>query len=405
MIRHWLTSATVLAGLLGTLGSVPDASAEERGGMESVRVASSAPLDRSKLAAVATTASGAVRLLFSGDSGRSWTSGPSISLAAESRRFSSGGQFEAGPWLLGDGRTMLAAFNDRLRRSVDGGVTWTESRHLPGTSSEFHLTVDPLRPDEAWFCEDRTTAAINWHTGDAGTTWQRRGRHSDRCRPQAIQPAGSHVLLAGEPISPADGWISRSTDDGRSWSRARGTSSRFVPDEDLAFDPERPNVAVVAATDLHGVRDPDQQGRWSIWRTTDAGATWTRVWRVPTYRCNRLTELRCGSYSRGGAPRMVFGGDRFVIGPLTRSGIGLRSASLGAVYLVSSRHGLDWRLIRAPYADQRRPLESMPSTGFSVSTADGLVAQETPRSRTSGQRLWRLRSGSNRWVSEPFALD
>ncbi len=399
----WLVAIAIVTTVL--LVTALDASAQRGGGRAgdaSIRIASSAPLDRAKLAAVGTTGSGGVRLLFSADSGGSWTNGPSIPLAPTSERYSSSGLFEGGPWLLGDGQVLLAAFNDRLQRSVDGGTTWAASRRLPGTSSDFLVTVDPIRPNEAWFCEDSTTSAMSWHTSDAGLTWAPRGGRSDRCRPQAIQPAASHVLLAGEPISSAIGWLARSTDDGRGWSRVRGTAARFLPDERPAFDPERPRVAVVAAGDMNGVRDPNQQDRWSIWRSTDAGATWKRAWRVPTYRCPRTT-LRCGAYQRGGVPTLAFGGGRFVMGPLIRSKAGTRSASLGAAYLVSSQHGRRWRLIRAPYSTQRKPLEDLPATFRAVSTADGLVAQQTPRSRTSGQRLWRLRAGADRWVSEPFS--
>jgi len=146
-----------------------------------------------------------------------------------------------------------------LFRSLDGGLTWHD-RGGPSQAGVFDVAFSP-----DWGNDQFAVAGLFpnvWSTADGGNTWQAistwPGTGPFGATTVAIGPAtgGSRTLL----VSSVYGALSRTTDNGAHWAAL--TSPTGI--SRLAFDPIAPDT-VVAVGD-HGV-----------WRSTDAGVTWTNV--------------------------------------------------------------------------------------------------------------------------------
>jgi len=191
------------------------------------------------------------------------------------------------------GALLGSSFGDVVR-SEDGGDHWEAV--FPG--KEFRcLAADPAAPAGAWLSVRGTGL---WHTSDGGRTWARqarRGLRASSIQAFAFDPFRPRILYAATPTAR----LQRSDDAGASWSQ---TLSRLVI-RSLAADPRRP--ATLYAGTLRGglsvsrdrgahweqileeprgietvVVDPRRPGTiWAagsrIWRSGDAGRTWTRL--------------------------------------------------------------------------------------------------------------------------------
>jgi photosystem II stability/assembly factor-like uncharacterized protein len=152
-----------------------------------------------------------------------------------------------------------------LFRSTDGGRTWIRiSDNLLGFTSFFDLVVDPLVPARVF----ALTGEGLFLSNDGGATWFQRN-------PGGLDPLFdiSAVALAVHPRRPATllasfnhpgalGGLYRSTDRGLSWTR-----NDSWPDELRFIEsvPAEPDTFWAAS------------GSRRLWRTRDAGQTWTEV--------------------------------------------------------------------------------------------------------------------------------
>jgi photosystem II stability/assembly factor-like uncharacterized protein len=118
-----------------------------------------------------------------------------------------------------------------------------------------------------------------WKTTDAGVTWKPlfNDQGSASIGALAIAPSDPKVIWAGTgqvhqrwDITSGDG-VYLSTDGGLSWRHVGLEATRHIGS--IWVDPRDPSIAVVAALG-HVFGPNDERG---LYRTTDAGATWTRV--------------------------------------------------------------------------------------------------------------------------------
>jgi photosystem II stability/assembly factor-like uncharacterized protein len=118
-----------------------------------------------------------------------------------------------------------------------------------------------------------------WKTTDAGVTWRPlfNDQGSASIGALAIAPSDPKVIWAGTgqihqrwDIASGDG-VYLSTDGGASWRHVGLEATRHIGS--IWVDPKDPSVAVVAALG-HVFGPNDERG---VYRTADAGATWTRV--------------------------------------------------------------------------------------------------------------------------------
>lgn len=241
----------------------------------------------------------------------------------------------------------LATRGDRAFRSTDGGSTWEELAPQVTRDGLLDLGFDPGDPDTLYLANEKGL----WKSRDGGGTWSQLDASS--FSKVAVPVPGT--LLAGRGCG-----LSRSTDDGKSWTQVLPC---FIGEEDLLvsalslwIDPQDPRslYALMDASDGSSGHDRFLAG------STDGGATWKTL-------KNRLSNVVVAP----GDFRVLYGVDlaRFAL---------LRSTDAGE----------SWQTVHAPL-----PYPYVFSA-LAVSAADPetLYASGTPkqgflRSRNGGRTL------------------
>ncbi|MDQ3933558.1 MAG: hypothetical protein M3340_02885 [Actinomycetota bacterium] len=157
-----------------------------------------------------------------------------------------------------DARSVYAgAYRNGVFRSRDGGRTW---RRTKLNATIFSVAVHPRRPGTVW-----AAGAGLYRSTNGGRTW----------RTMPVDPAIDLTHIEVNPRDPRviylgidGGALIVSTDGGRTW-RPPGSRPPLPTVSALAIDPRNPR-AVYA-----GGYDPD--GRGGVFKSTNAGATWTDV--------------------------------------------------------------------------------------------------------------------------------
>ncbi|MDA8017282.1 MAG: glycosyl hydrolase [Thermoanaerobaculia bacterium] len=191
-------------------------------------------------------------------------------------------------WVGGGEKTVRGnvSHGDGVWRSVDAGKTWThvglaDSRHVP------RIRIHPRNPDEAWVCALGHLFGPNeergvFHTQDGGATWTKvlYTNENAGCVDLALDPNNPRVLYATfwrvkrTPWSLESGgegstmW--KSTDSGETWTEI--TANPGLPTGTLGImgiDVSRSN-----SDNLYAIVEAEDGG---VFRSRDAGATWTRT--------------------------------------------------------------------------------------------------------------------------------
>ena len=134
-----------------------------------------------------------------------------------------------------------------VRRSRDGGVTWTDvSSNLPPPRFIQTFAADPRTPTHLFAGGWPSGAALRgagFRSTDRGATWSRLngpGGGAIGIGAFAFPSGAPNTVYAG-----ADGvWVS--TDDGATWSRLDPLAGRLV--NGLALDPTAPGALFAATT-------------------------------------------------------------------------------------------------------------------------------------------------------------
>jgi hypothetical protein len=160
-------------------------------------------------------------------------------------------------------------------KSVDGGASWAPKSDRLASLAVSALALDPADPDvlymgtgEGYFNEDSLRGVGIYRSGDGGTSWELLPGTAalGPINKITVSPADSNLLLATS-TSFTTGGVWRSTDRGATWTRvipaAAGYSALFLPSD--------PSVAVASIVALD---DTDGWACTALW-SADSGATWT----------------------------------------------------------------------------------------------------------------------------------
>ena len=227
-------------------------------------------------------------ILRSADQGRHWqvTSLP-IQLASNQDGRDMGERLAVDP--DDDSVLYLASPANGLWRSTDGGAAWSQVTSFPVTSTPDDIGLSFITfnaagghrgtPTRTIFVGDATGTDL-YESTDAGATWHLVPGQPAGMEPQHGVMAGSGLLYVDYANQPGPNGMT----DGSVWKydTLTGTWTDITPEvpgvdgnpafgyAGLAADPEHPDTVMVATND-----------RWSpvdtIFRSTDAGATWTDV--------------------------------------------------------------------------------------------------------------------------------
>ncbi|MCK6606059.1 MAG: T9SS type A sorting domain-containing protein [Ignavibacteriaceae bacterium] len=149
------------------------------------------------------------------------------------------------------------------------------------------LAVHPTNPDIAYI---GVSAGGLWKTTDGGQNWSDLSGflntitfgaiEIDKNNPNVIYAGTGEMIAGGYSIAYAGDGLYKSTDDGASWQHiTNGFGSRTAFGA-IKVHPTNSNI-VVAAVGIGNTNIGYADGNGGIWRSTDAGASWSRTLEVP----------------------------------------------------------------------------------------------------------------------------
>ena len=211
------------------------------------------------------------------DGGATWQVGigGTQALAGRSIRFRPGNSQE-----LFLGTSSLAVFH-----STNGGDTFVQSSEGISELDLFSIDANPLNPAEiAVAFQGQNNGGVLSST-DAGTTWLLESAPPTRYSAVGFAPDGTLYAISSGPSSVAQEGLYRRENNG-SWTPL-GPDQGPLYESDLntmRFSLNNPNLILLGGSDF-GVAGFEG----TIWRSTDAGGSWTKVYEVGDF--HRITDI------------------------------------------------------------------------------------------------------------------
>lgn len=219
------------------------------------------------------------------------------------------------------GVIMIGGFNfDGIKRSSDGGANW--QRALADTVNNARMwyiseaiVEDPSRPGLLYAARGATSNGI-WRSSDNGITWDSvstiPGQLTGRLCTMAIRPDSTNILFVGA----VGGQIFRSDDAGLTWRRVPVLDGNLTIRSDseipkIVFSPRDPLTGYAVVTIIIAQNIKNNGG---VLKTTDGGATWNRIafadtslWAVDVRTTNGQDEVFVGGFRVDNTPTTIIG--------------------------------------------------------------------------------------------------
>ena len=213
------------------------------------------------------------------DGGATWQIGigDTQALAGRSIRFRPGNSQE-----LFLGTSSLAVFH-----STNGGDTFVQSSEGISELDLFSIDANPLNPDEiAVAFQGQNNGGVLSST-DGGAAWHLESAPPTRYSAVRFVPDGTLYAISSGPSSVAQEGLYRRENNG-SWTPL-GPDQGPLYESDLntmRFSLNNPNLILLGGSDF-GVAGFEA----TIWRSTDAGGSWTKVFESTAGTTERVTDL------------------------------------------------------------------------------------------------------------------
>lgn len=175
-------------------------------------------------------------------------------------------------------------------KTTNAGVTWTPVFDQQPSFSIGEITLDPQNPEVVWVGTGENVSGrhVAWGDGvyrsrDGGRSWAQAGLpKSEHIGRILVDPRASDIVLvaAEGPLWSSGGerGVYRTTDGGATWTRVLHIDEDTGV-TDLEFDPSNPDVVYAAAYQrrrhVHGFLAGGPQS--GIHKSTDGGKTWRQV--------------------------------------------------------------------------------------------------------------------------------
>ena len=186
---------------------------------------------------------------------------------------------------------MIALAAGNIFMTENNGTTWTPVFENYGSYSIGWITIDPKNPSIVWVGtgENNSQRAAAYGDGvykseDGGRTFRNAGlKTSEHIGRIVVDPRDSNVVYvaAQGPLWKGGGerGLFKTTDGGKTWSQSLIKVDDYTGCTDVIMDPANPDVLLAATHQrqrsyfgiIHG--GPGS----ALWRTLDAGKTWTKV--------------------------------------------------------------------------------------------------------------------------------
>jgi photosystem II stability/assembly factor-like uncharacterized protein len=211
------------------------------------------------------------------DGGATWEVGigGSQALAGRSIRFQPGDSQE-----LFLGTSSLAVF-----RSTNGGDNFVQSSEGISELDLFSIDANPLDPDEMAVAFQGQNNGGVLSSADGGVTWQLESAPPTRYSAVGFAPDGTLYAISAGPSTVAQEGLYRRENNG-SWTPL-GPDQGGLYESDLntmRFSLNNPNLILLGGQDF-GVAGFEG----TIWRSTDAGGSWTKVYELGDF--HRITDI------------------------------------------------------------------------------------------------------------------
>ena len=177
----------------------------------------------------------------------------------------------------------------RLRRSTNGGATWTDSWLLVTGKSQYdpQIVVDINGNVHAAFLNGTTPGTTYLKSTDHGVTWSAvRDWGGQGAKPQwndhpwlGVSRDGMHVYIG---FNSSDSYAVVSHNGGLTWSNPvkMNSDTRYYFHQGVAID-SRPGmngtVAYIATSDYTSGNNYNGDSNVKVWKTTNGGTSWTSV--------------------------------------------------------------------------------------------------------------------------------
>ena len=184
----------------------------------------------------------------------------------------------------------VAVATGGIWKTTNAGLTWAPVSDSIGVGSTGAVAVAPSNGDVVWAGsgESNNMRSSSWGVGvfkstDGGKTWSKpmlpKTQHIGRIVIDPRDPDVVYVAAMGPLWAPGgERGVFKTTDGGATWTNTKSLSEHtgFI---DLVMDPSNPDVLYAASYQrerrAYGFLPSGPES--GIWKTTDAGKTWTRL--------------------------------------------------------------------------------------------------------------------------------